>query len=185
VVISVLAAPAWAEGPVCGVRDIIGTPSAPVQGDHKECGIDQPVDITEIANVKLSAPAKLNCKTAKALRRWISEVADPKLGNKGGLESMTVAASYSCRTRNNKKDAKLSEHAFGNAIDISGFTLKNGKTISIKEHWRSARYGQTLQSMHENACGIFKTVLGPRADKYHQDHFHLDVSDRKGKPYCR
>jgi len=28
-------------------------------------------------------------------------------------------------------------------------------------------------SAHESACSIFGTVLGPRANKAHRDHFHL------------
>jgi hypothetical protein len=27
--------------------------------------------------------------------------------------------------------------------------------------------------------------LGPDADRYHQDHFHLDTASHRSGPYCR
>lgn len=43
-----------------------------------------------------------------------------------------------------------------------------------------------LHRLHENACGTFKTVLGPEANDAHRDHFHLDLAERRSKrSYCR
>ena len=44
-------------------------------------------------------------------------------------------SSYSCRPRNNEAGERLSEHAFGNAIDIAAFTLADGRTITVKSDW--------------------------------------------------
>ena len=35
--------------------------------------------------------------------------------------------NYACRSRNNVRGARLSEHAFGNALDVAGFKLANGR----------------------------------------------------------
>ncbi|HET6390837.1 extensin family protein [Hyphomicrobium sp.] len=38
-----------------------------------------------------------------------------------------------------------------------------------------------LRQAHEDACGIFGTVLGPDANAAHHDHFHLDMKERRTK----
>ncbi|MEZ5769485.1 MAG: extensin family protein [Paracoccaceae bacterium] len=74
------------------------------------------------------------------------------------------------------RGAKLSEHSFGHAIDVSGVTLKDGTTLTVLDHWRSGKYGSVIKAMHSSACGTFGTVLGPNADRYHQNHLHLDTA---------
>ncbi len=96
-----------------------------------------------------------------------------------------MIASYSCRTRNSKPGARLSEHAFGHAVDVSGVVLRDGTKLTVLDHWRSSRYGKILKAMHRAACGTFGTVLGPNADRYHQDHFHLDTARYRSGAYCR
>ena len=44
-------------------------------------------------------------------------------------------ASYSCRGRNGNRFGHLSEHAFGNALDIAGFRLANGEDIIVVNGW--------------------------------------------------
>ena len=41
-----------------------------------------------------------------------------------------------------------------------------------------------LRSAHAAACLIFGTVLGPEANDFHRDHFHLDIKARKTKSFC-
>ncbi|MCW8843102.1 MAG: extensin family protein, partial [Rhodobacteraceae bacterium] len=103
----------------------------------------------------------------------------------GGVAKVKVAAGYSCRTRNHKKGAKISEHGKGNAIDFSGFYLANGDEISVLNDWGKGRKGRILKDMHRSACGPFGTVLGPESDRYHKDHFHFDIARYRGGPYCR
>ena len=42
---------------------------------------------------------------------------------------------------------------------------------------------QFLRRIHDNACGIFGTVLGPEANDAHRDHLHLDMKSRR-KAFC-
>jgi hypothetical protein len=44
--------------------------------------------------------------------------------------------------------------------------------------------GQFLRRMHEGACGIFSTVLGPEANEAHRNHLHLDLAARKQTAFC-
>ena len=100
--------------------------------------------------------------------------------------SMTVAAHYACRSRNSRRGARLSEHAKGNAIDLSAFTFADGSGVSVLKGWNGApKDREMLRKMHRSACGPYGTVLGPNSDRFHRDHFHFDVAGYRSGPYCR
>jgi hypothetical protein len=41
-----------------------------------------------------------------------------------------------------------------------------------------------LRKVHESACGIFTTVLGPEANEAHRNHLHLDLVQRRSSVFC-
>ena len=41
-----------------------------------------------------------------------------------------------------------------------------------------------LYEIHEGACTLFGTVLGPLANEAHKNHFHYDLAKRKHGAYC-
>ena len=148
------------------------------------CGARNALAVSEVAGVRLSQTATITPRAANALNRYVANVARPAIGKKGGgLVALQVAAHYACRTRNNRPGARLSEHALGNAIDIAAFILADGTRITVLG-WRGAD-AEMLRRLHAGACGPFGTVLGPEADRHHQDHFHFDVAAHRGGPYCR
>ena len=168
---------------LCGSKDIVGVEVAPIQ--RGACGIKQPVKVTEISGIKLVNGATINCATAIAVKDWFDGSVKKAFKRKGGgLVAVKVAASYSCRTRNNRKGAKLSEHAKGNAIDFSEFYLKKGQVLTVLKDWRGSN-SKIMRKIHKDACGPFNTVLGPNADRYHQDHFHFDIARHRSGRYCR
>lgn len=167
------------KGSVCGIPDIKGETLAPITAKTRGCGIENPVRVTSVAGVRLSNAATINCDTAKALRQWITQAVEPTYG-KGKIVEVKVAASYACRSRNNQRGAKVSEHARGNAIDIAGFTFSNGKSVSVLRN-----YDKTMRKVHKAACGTFGTTLGPGSDGFHEDHLHFDIARYRGGPYCR
>lgn len=173
-------------GKICGNRAIRGQNLSPITGKLTGCSIPNPVRVYEVDGVKLSTPATMDCTTAEALNTWVKNGVRPAIGRLGGgVSSMRVVASYSCRTRNSKPGAKLSEHGKGHAVDIAAFTLDNGSTITVINGWKQRAEGKILKAMHASACGPFGTVLGPNADKYHRDHFHLDTARYRSGSYCR
>jgi hypothetical protein len=98
--------------------------------------------------------------------------------------AVDVAASYSCRPRNNRGGARMSEHGYGNAIDIAAFTLEDGRKVTVEQgFWESRRDARFLQKVRDDACRDFNTVLGPGSDRHHDDHIHLDLQNR-GSKYC-
>jgi len=154
------------------------------------CGIPAPIEVAALGGgaVKLSMKAVVNCDVASTLAAFMRDVVDPaarqKLG--GGVTDIRVAAAYHCRTRNGVKGAKLSEHAKGNAIDISAFKV-NGDWIEVGGKNGLAQ-NAFLKEVRKSACGPFTTVLGPGSDAYHSDHFHFDLAKRgqSGRSlYCR
>lgn len=35
-----------------------------------------------------------------------------------------------------------------------------------------------LRKLHQGACGVLTTALGPEANEAHRDHLHLDMKER-------
>lgn len=173
-------------GKICGSRAIQGHVTRSIQGKIRGCGVAKPVRVFEVSGVRLSTPALMDCTTAKALDSWVRKGVVPAVGRLGGgVAELRVVAHYACRTRNNKRGAKLSEHGKGRAVDIAGLTLKNGARMSVLKGWRDPVQGPILKAIHASACGPFGTVLGPNADRYHQDHLHLDTARYRSGSYCR
>ena len=171
-------------GAVCGDIDILGEAAGKVTGHLNGCGSTDAVRVTSVSGVALSTPSLMECSTAKALNKWVKTGVKPAFKRAGEVVSLRVAAHYSCRTRNNRPGAKLSEHGRARAIDISGFTLASGETVSVLRGWQERGLQKRLKKAWKAACGPFRTVLGPEADRYHRDHFHLDTARRRST-YCR
>ena len=80
---------------------------------------------------------------------------------------------------------QLSEHSFGNALDVMGFVLTDGREISVMKGWRGRDPAEQefLREAFVGACRYFTTVLGPGSDAFHYDHFHIDLArhDPKGQ----
>ncbi|MEP5727876.1 MAG: extensin family protein [Sulfitobacter sp.] len=173
-------------GAVCGDLAIQGEVVGRISGNLRGCVIENAVRVREVSGVVLSQRSVMDCGTASALKSWLDSSAKPALAGKGGgLKTIKVAAHYVCRTRNNQKGAKLSEHGKGRAIDISGFRLQNGSEISVLTGWNAAGFSRAMRQMHRGACGPFGTVLGPNANRFHRDHFHFDTARHRSGSYCK
>jgi hypothetical protein len=171
------------KGSVCGVNGIKGETLAPITSRVRGCGIADPVRVTSVDGVALSMAATLDCPTARALHDWVRGGLKPAFGRTDVVQ-LQVAAHYACRPRNNVKGAPVSEHGRGKAIDISAIVLKNGKTVSVLDDWRT-KAGKPMVKAYRAACGTFGTTLGPDADRFHRNHLHFDTARHGNGPYCR
>ncbi len=172
-------------GQICGDPGIQGTVVGRVNGPGA-CGIEAAVKVRSVAGVTLSPRATIDCRTAAALKTWVTRGVLPAVGNEGGgVSSLRVVAHYACRSRNNRPGARLSEHSFGRAIDIAGIRLRDGSEMTLLTDWDSADDGPQLRQMWRAACGPFGTVLGPESDRFHRDHFHFDTARYRSGSYCR
>lgn len=148
-----------------------------------QCGLQSPLALTALTvngrEVELSSIATTDCGMATALPEWLSEVDSYATAReKTRIETVLVSTSYECRNVNHAKGGDLSFHAFGDALDIMGFVLEDGRTVSIAPDWNgTVREGRDiLHFARDAACGHFTTVLGPDADAFHQDNVHLDLA---------
>lgn len=151
-----------------------------------KCQIANPVRITADP-VPLNRPGVLGCDTARTLTRFVEDVVQPLAQKYFGQPVVRIdhLGTYDCRTRRTEtaskdmggsKAGRLSEHAMGRAIDFSGVELADGRSISVKDNWRSAGApGTFLHQLARDACRSFNVVLTPNHDKLHWDHIHMDT----------
>ena len=143
------------------------------------CGLEHPFKVSAALNggVAVSPPAIIDCAMTASIDRWLMRSVQP------------AAGAYGCRTRDNL-GAKLSEHAFGNALDVAAFRLADGREISVVRDWSRGGAAERafLQAAFAGACAEFYTVLGPGSDSYHSNHVHLDLlrtNARDGRHFCQ
>jgi len=173
-------------GAVCSDWTIIGENRKPFSGKLRGCGIAEPVRISSVSDVLLSQLAIMDCKTAVTLKTWLENTAKPAFADQGGgLKGLRLSGHYACKKQNNKARGRLSEHAKGRAIDISSFILMDGTVITVRDGWTNKETNEVMRELHAGACGLFGTVLGPNADRYHKDHFHFDTARRRSGSICR
>jgi hypothetical protein len=133
--------------------------------------------------------ATLACPLVSALDRFVSDSVQPAAMRWFGqpVVSIKQISAYSCRGMNDNPHARISEHAFGNALDIAAFTLADGHTITVKDGWPGTPQEQGfLHDVEEGACSLFTTVLAPGSNAYHEDHMHVDLMRRSsGRLICQ
>jgi len=153
--------------------------SSPIEGPGP-CGISHPFRIAAFGGgtVGVSRQVTLGCPMIPKIEAWIDDTLQPAAALYFGQPVVEMkSGTYNCRSRNNQRGARLSEHSFGNAIDISAFILADGREITVMRGWRGAAVEQEfLREVFVGACRHFTTVLGPGADMFHYDHFHLDLA---------
>lgn len=154
--------------------------------DPAGCVIGHPLAVTKLSPaVALQPEAVVTCEMAEAAAGFTIAVIAPAARTTFGEELVALSGTsgYVCRPRNGTN--KLSEHAFGNAIDISRFVLSKGTVIDVAVT-SDPRQASFLAAIRGAACGPFRTVLGPGSDADHATHLHLDLAPRRNDAtYCR
>jgi hypothetical protein len=155
------------------------------------CGMEKPLKVQAFANggIGLTSAATLSCPVVATTDKWLAEVVQPAAQNVLGAQVIEMrAGSYSCRAMNNGSGtSRTSEHAYGNAVDVFSFRLNDGRNITVKDGWRGSPEEQNfLREVFVGACEHFSTVLGPGADLFHYDHFHIDLARHaRGRKICK
>lgn len=157
------------------------------------CGITSPVKLSAINvgddKVTIAPPVVMRASLAEAVADWVRYDLAPAFAIRGDkLAKIDGAGAYQCRNRDHLANAKLSEHARGNAMDITAFVTAKGKHLELASI-TSGDVGDmpslpTL--MKVSACRRFMTVLGPGADAFHAEHLHVDLEARRsGRHLCQ
>ncbi|MCO6049888.1 extensin family protein [Mesorhizobium sp. RP14(2022)] len=159
----------------------------PAEGDTEAgCSMPFPILLTRLTKeVKVEPGALLNCATAEAAATFTISTLQPLSREvmTSDLVSLSQASAYVCRPRHGTN--KLSEHAFGNALDIGSFSFADKTELSVSPV-PGDKGEEFLREVRKRACGPFKTVLGPGSDADHATHLHLDLAERKnGGTFCQ
>jgi hypothetical protein len=142
-----------------------------------------------VGPTSVTPTATLACPIVSALDRWIVDAVQPaalRWFAQPVVEIKQISA-YSCRGMNGNPNARISEHAFGNALDIASFRLADGHVVTIKGGWHGTPEEQGfLHDVQLAACDQFTTVLAPGSNVFHYDHIHVDLMRRaSGRGICQ
>jgi hypothetical protein len=148
-----------------------------------DCGFTDVVRL-EATPIPMSPRPVATCAMAAALYWWqqrLDEIAEAELHSR--IVRIDQLGTYACRNINSAAEGRRSQHATANAIDIAAFHLADGRVISVlKDYGKATPEGRFLDGAHDAACGLFNIVLGPRYNRLHANHFHLDFG---GFRFCR
>lgn len=157
------------------------------------CGLTRPFKVTALQGgaVTFNATATLDCSMVAELDQWLADTVQPAAQARFGQRVARIDSmgSYACRGMNNQSGAQLSEHSFGNALDIGGFTLEDGRKITlVQDWWRGDEQARAfLMDVHRGSCEHFTTVLSPGSNAFHYNHIHVDLAmhGRSGHTVCK
>lgn len=132
-----------------------------------------------------AATCAINAGLALWLRHGVQPAARSILGSR--VVALEHLGTHNCRRIGGGDTGVWSEHATGNAIDVSAFVLADGRRISVLRDWsRGNDAAVFLRTTRQSACSIFGTMLSPDYNAAHADHFHLDqAASRRGWHICR
>jgi hypothetical protein len=156
----------------------------PPQPLRDGCGIAEPVRLPSDLRISPNPPV-VNCPLAAAWvileRHGLQPAAQEEFAQR--VTGVRHLGSYNCRNLYHRTGGRRSRHATADALDLAGFTLADGRSISLPRDWDApGPPGDFLRAVRDAACRVFGAVLGPDYNAAHRDHFHLD---RGGWGTCR
>ena len=154
--------------------------------ESAQCRISPRISLARVGDAKLRR-VETRCQTALRLLMWekhgLQTAARRHLGQE--IARIEHFSSYNCRKIRSTggPTARMSSHATADAIDISGFRMKDGTHVDLRKDWGTdGSKSRFLQDAFNSACMWFRVALGPEYNALHADHFHLQGS---GWGLCR
>lgn len=145
------------------------------------CGAEQAVIYLGSKHGVRYTPAPIvSCGMALALARFDAVIQSQAVAAFGSrVRSVRQLGTYSCR-KMARFPGWVSEHSYGNAIDIQSFVLESWRSVKVTSYTRNeaapeARFLRGVaRALFDD--GVFSVVLTPAYDRLHHDHFHLDLA---------
>ena len=165
--------------------------SAPSRDAEPDCGYRDGMRLVPASDeARLGPPGIVtSCPVAAAMAVFERQVLQPAASHHLSTRVTEIrhAGSYSCRRLYGRSEGAFSEHARANAIDITGFRLADGSSVSVLGDWNRGDKGDFLRAVHGGACRLFATALSPDYNAAHADHLHFDQAGRgrSGFSVCR
>ena len=144
---------------------------------------------TPFGDVGISGKPAMLCSFGLQFSGWVRDVGAPLTlaytGQK--LTQIEAGQAFACRARYDKPGAIPSEHAKGDAIDITSFVLADNRRIPVKQ--------QDIQIFRGRAtsfalCGRRLAATSPRSsaqepNSAHESHLHFDTGVHGAVPNYR
>jgi len=148
------------------------------------CPLTNAVRVRDFGPVKLSSSFLASCPLALSSALFVDQQARPLTRQymNSALVRIDHFGSYACRNIYHRENARLSEHATADALDISGFRLASGQQVSVLRGWKVDKTQPWLQAMLSASCDYYGNGLGPEYNAAHANHFHLGM---RGYGLCR
>ncbi|NUZ04599.1 extensin family protein [Schlegelella sp. ID0723] len=150
--------------------------SEPDRSEDGNCGWRDAVRVSGLP-ARVGTPFVLTCPAAVSLALWEHHRLQPLARQHFGQPVVRVDhyGSYACRNVRGGVSGRRSEHAGANALDVAGFTLADGRRITVARDWAgSGPASAFLHDVHAGACDFWNVVLSPNYNAAHRDHLHLD-----------
>ena len=156
-------------------RDLIRT--QPVADSGGACPLNNVVRVRDFGPVGLNGSFLASCPLALSSALFISQQARPLTKRYTGSDLARIdhLGSFACRNIYHRPDARRSEHATAEALDIAAFRLANGEHVTVLNGWKAATTQPWLKAMLAASCGYYGNGLGPEYNAAHANHFHLGM----------
>jgi hypothetical protein len=151
---------------------------------HQVCGTPQAVVyLRGPEGIAFSPSPIVSCPLALGLARFEGLVQRLSLEFFGvRVKRIVQGGTYNCRSMARFK--LVSEHSYGNAIDLYGFVLENGKSIQVLRDFGATdrapkgKEGEFLRALARAAYDedVFSVVVTRFFDELHRDHIHVDMA---------
>ena len=156
----------------------------PVADSAGACPLHNVVRVRDFGPVSLNSSFLASCPLALSSALFVSQQARPLTKTWTGSELARIEhlGSFACRNIYSRPDARRSEHATADALDISAFRLANGQRVTVLNGWKAEKTQPWLQALLSASCGYYGNSLGPDYNAAHANHFHLGM---RGYGLCR
>ena len=142
----------------------------------EQCGFSNAVRIDRTTSA-VNAPFSLSCPAAVSLALWEYHVLQPaaRAHFDAPVTRLEHFGSYACRNIDGREDARRSQHATADALDVAGFVIGSSRRIRVLSSWEgNDEEALFLREVRSGACRFFDGVLSPDYNEAHRDHVHLD-----------
>lgn len=162
-------------------RGWITTRALPESGGP--CPLRNAVSVANFGDVRLSGRFVASCPLALSSALFVQQQVKPLAQRLLGspLRQIDHLGSFACRNIYHRENARLSEHATADALDVSGFRLADGRRVGILAGWHGDG-GPFLRETLSASCNYYGNGLGPDYNAAHANHFHLGM---RGYGLCR
>lgn len=182
-------------------REVLGSTVTRISGGSYSCrnrygSPDGPISEHAFANaIDIASFSTADGRTVNVLKHWGPTARDIEAARVAAAKVKSGGAKMVVLPKD-PEGTLLPQHAADRSGDqrrLQTAQMRLGGTSPATAH-RSASEGapatterleaRFLHRLHEGACAVFGTVLGPEANDAHRNHFHLDMAARRGKGYC-